>query len=317
MEYRDFGASGLRVSTLAYGAMGIAQDPGLEGGVAPSLLAALDAGVTLVDTARAYRDSETIIRRTLAEWPGERPVISTKLMPGSRDAFRWPAPLETSYTPASIRASVDGSLAALGVERLDIVHLHQWHHAWTHDPAWRETLFDLHREGKVGLVAVSAQDHEHDALLEAVSAGYLDGAQVIVNLFESRPLNAFLPLAVSKGVGVIARCALDSGGLSGLLGDDDFATRPFLKRAPVTEYRARAAALTGQFVPEAATDLADLAIRFGLSAPGVSSVTLGMNSNAFVASAVASAARGALDDETMDAIRKQHVWSKNFYEGLA
>ena len=54
MEQRPYGDTGLTVSALAYGAMSVAQDPDIRDGVAPSLLAALEGGVTLIDTARAY-----------------------------------------------------------------------------------------------------------------------------------------------------------------------------------------------------------------------------------------------------------------------
>lgn len=301
------------MSALAYGAMSIAQDPGLSGQVAPSLLRALEAGVTLVDTARLYPGSEEIVAATLRQWAGPRPVISTKLATLDYGAFRFHAPLAKAYPPEAIRRSVEASLAALQVERLDIVHLHQWHYAWTHEPAWLETLTRLREEGKVGAIAVSAQDHEHDALLEAVSMGLVDGVQLILNLFESRPMNSILPLCAARGVGVIARCVLDSGGLTGTLAAEDFVARRFLKHAPVAEYQARAAALEAAFAP---ASLTELAIRFSLSVPGVSSMTLGMPEARMVDEAVAAIAKGALPAGAVEAIRREHVWSKNFYERI-
>ena len=316
MERRRYGSTDMDVSTIAYGAMSIRNDPGLRAGVAPSLLAALENGINLIDTARAYGDSEAIIAATLKEWRGERPLISTKVAPLSRETFRFYRPVEETYTAHSIRSSVEKSLAALHVETLDIVHLHQWHYLWTHETEWRDTLQKLRQEGKLRYIAVSAQDHEHDALLEAISRKSIDGAQIIVNLFESRPMNSVLPLAQVRGVGVIARCVYDSGGLSGSLSRKEFAERPFLKFAPFDEYQARLQALRDAFVPKYVADISELALRFVLSIAGVTSVTLGMSTVEMVRGACVAASKGRLDDEAVKAIWRHHVWSKNFYEKL-
>ena len=316
MTPRPYGKSGLMVSPVAYGAMGVALDPDLKDGVAPSLMAALEGGVSLIDTARVYPGSEAIVAATLQAWRGPRPLISTKVRSLDREGWRVPVTLERAYTPASIRASVEESLAVLKTETLDIVHLHQWHYGWTHELGWLETLQALKVEGRLRAIAVSVQDHEHDAALELVSRGLVDGVQVIVNLFESRPANALLPLAKAKGVGVIARCVYDSGGLTGTLRPADFAARPFLRHAPVEQYRARLAALEAAFVPGAAVNLAELALRFALSLEGVSCATLGLADKALVGPALAVAAKGPLSEEVVARLRREHVWTKNFYEAL-
>ena len=316
MEKRGYGNTGLEVSLLTYGAMTIAADPELKDGIAPSLLAALERGVNLVDTARAYGRSEEIVRATLAAWTGPKPLISTKVRSQVRDAWRFACPVAEAYPPAGIRASVEESLRALGVERLEIVHLHQWHYDWTHDLSWLETLHALRDEGKLRCIAISTQDHEHDAAMELVSRGLVDGAQTIVHLFESRAANALLPLSAGRGVGVIARCALDSGGLSGALDEAGFAARPFLKHANYGDYTARLEALQSAFIPKFADNLPELALRFVASLPGVSTITLGLSERRFVEAATADLAKGPLPAEAVTAIRREHVWSRNFYERL-
>jgi aryl-alcohol dehydrogenase-like predicted oxidoreductase len=316
MELRSYGSTGLDVSAIAYWAMTIAQDPQLRDGVAASLMRALERGVTLIDTARVYPKSEELIASTLRAWRGPRPIISTKLHSASRDAYRFHCPISEANPRSRIRESVDGSLRALGVERLDIVHLHQWHYRWTHERAWLDALHELREEGKIRCIAVSAQDHEHDALLEAVSAGLIDGVQVIFNVFESRPMSSLLPLARERGVGVIARCIYDSGGLSGALSAEDFRARRFLQHAPYEQYQARLDELQRRFVPAEAGSIAELALRFALSTPGVSAVTLGMPDARLVDQAIDAAARGPLTPAAVDAIRREHVWTRNFYERL-
>lgn len=317
MELREFGTTGLRTSAIAYGAMSLAQDPGIRRGVAPSLLRALELGVSLIDTARAYRDSESLIASTLRAWHGPRPLISTKLQSASREAYRFHRPIAEAYPPEQIRASVEASLRALEVQRLDIVHLHQWHYLWMHERAWLDTLWKLREEGKIGCIAISAQDHEHDALLEIVSQRLVDGVQIIFNVFESRPLSALLPLARQRGIGVIARCVYDSGGLSDGLTREELAARRFLLHAPYEQYAARLTELRERFVPHVAASIAELALRFVLSAPGVSTATIGMPTPELVESAVRIATAPLLPPDAMDVLRREHVWTRNFYERLA
>jgi aryl-alcohol dehydrogenase-like predicted oxidoreductase len=317
MELRPYGASGMQVSLLAYGAMTISADSGLKDGVAPSLLAALEQGVNLIDTARLYPGSEAIVAATLRAWSGGDVFVSTKLGSLARDAWRFPCRVGEAYPPGQIRRSVEESLAALGRDRLDIVHLHQWWYDWTHDLSWLEALHALRDQGKVRCIAVSVQDHEHDAALELLSRGLVDGVQVIVNLFESRPANSLLPLARRVGAGVIARCALDSGGLGGAISEAEFARRRFLRHAPFADYAARATALEAEFIPACADSMPELALRFAASLPGVSSITLGMPEAHFVEAAAADLAKGLLPDDAVRKIRREHVWSRNFYEKLA
>lgn len=316
VKTRAYGNSGLQVSEVTYGAMTLAHDRAIKKGVAPSLLRALEQGVSLIDTARIYPGSEEIIASTLRAWQGPRPLISTKVQPSSRETFRFHRPLAEAYTPQSIRASVEASLRTLQVERLDIVHLHQWHYLWTHERAWFDALNELRAAGKIRCIAISAQDHEHDALLEVISQKLIDGVQVIFNLFESRPMSAVLPLAQQRGVGVIARCIYDSGGLSDALSMQDFVNRPFLKHAPYAQYMERLDELRRKFVPSIASSLPELALRFVLSVPGVSTATIGMSDTALVDSALAAASLGPLPDAVVETIRREHVWTRNFYERL-
>ena len=187
---------------------------------------------------------------------------------------------------------------------------------WTHEREWFDALNELRTAGKIRCIAISAQDHEHDAVLEVISQGLIDGVQIIFNLFESRPMSALLPLAGQRGVGVIARCVYDSGGLSGLLSMEDFFNRPFLKHAPYGQYRERVDELQRRFIPLIAASLPELALRFALSVPGVSTVTVGMPDTALVDATLAAAALGPLPTATVETIRREHVWTRNFYERL-
>jgi aryl-alcohol dehydrogenase-like predicted oxidoreductase len=315
LHKRPFGSTGLQVSAVTYGAMTIATDPELRDGVAPSLLRALERGVSLIDTARVYRDSEAIIGKTLREWRGERPLLSSKVAPRSLTAFRSHVPMRDSFTPESIAASVDQSLANLGVDCLDVLHLHQWFYLWTHEDDWLEAMRRLKQQGKIRCIAVSAQDHEHDALLEAMSRGLVDSVQFIFNVFESRPAVSLLPLAARKGIGTIARCVLDSGGLTGALDRAGFERTLFLRHAPFDEYQQRLGALR-ELCKDGDMNLSELALRFALTHPAVSTLTVGMASSDLVERNLAAAEKGPLPAELFEQLRKHHVWTKNHYERL-
>ncbi|MFY7926277.1 MAG: aldo/keto reductase [Aquidulcibacter sp.] len=316
MDQRKFGKTGWRVSPISYGAMGIALDPDLNNGISPSLLLALEKGMTMIDTARIYPGSEEIIGKSLRAWKGEKPLISTKIAPLTAKTFRQFRPLASAFTPQSIRDSVEASLRALGVERVDVLHLHQWFYLWSFEPAWFDSLHKLQREGKIGAIAVSAQDHEHDALLEIIRSNMVDCIQFIFNIFESRPKVSVLPLAEKHGVATIGRCVLDSGGLSGTLTEAQFAQNLFLKHAPFSDYQKRLDALRTAYVGTHANSLGELAVRYALSDQRLSTITLGCPTRALVHANLQAAANGPLPQAIVDEITTYHVWTKNHYERL-
>lgn len=316
MLQRMLGNTGETVSAIAFGAMAIARDPELANGVSPALLAALENGVSLIDTARGYPHSEQIVGETLRAWGGARPLISSKLLPLTTATFRRHLAIEKAYTPRSIIESVDASLRALGVETIDIIHLHQWFFQWGKEPDWLATLHDLRRAGKMRFLAISAQDHEHDALLDAVDRRIIDCVQFIYNVFELRPSVSLLPLAQERGVGTIARCVLDSGGLTDGLHPELFAATPFLRHLPFAEYRRRTDRLRAAYVGSVVDSLDELAVRFILSDRRVSSMTLGLQSRGFVARNFDHISNGPLPPTVVEDIRLNHVWSKNGYEAI-
>src|ERR671926_297809 len=121
MEQRPLGRTGADVSVVGLGTWQLGGDWGDvdDDSAADVLDAALDAGVTLLDTADVYGDgrSEEHIRRALVA-RSERPFVATK-------AGRRADPFEAAqYTPENLRAWIDRSRRNLGVETLDLVQLH-------------------------------------------------------------------------------------------------------------------------------------------------------------------------------------------------
>ena len=106
MEYRRLGKTGRDVSVIGFGAWAIGGSWGTvdDADSLRALHAAADAGVTLIDTADVYGDgrSEQVIRRFLAERPGERFFVATKMCRR--------APLDVrEYTPEAFRGWIDRS----------------------------------------------------------------------------------------------------------------------------------------------------------------------------------------------------------------
>ncbi|MGY1637361.1 aldo/keto reductase [Geodermatophilus sp. SYSU D00742] len=210
MEQRPLGRTGADVSVVGLGTWQLGGDWGdVDDDTAADVLdAALDAGVTLLDTADVYGDgrSEQRIRRALVARP-DRPFVATK-------AGRRADPFEAAqYTPEHLRAWVDRSRRNLGVETLDLVQLHCPPPAVYTDQRVYDTLDGFVADGSIAAYGVSVE-----TVAEALTALEHPGVQtvqVILNVFRRKPLEELLPAAAEAGVGVLARVPLASGLLTG------------------------------------------------------------------------------------------------------
>jgi aryl-alcohol dehydrogenase-like predicted oxidoreductase len=152
--------------------------------------------------------------------------------------------------------------------------------------------------------------------LQLVASGLVDTVQVIYNVFHQRPEERLLPACQDHGVGVIVRVALDEGGLTGRITadtrfpDGDFRSRYFRDDRPAQVQR-RVRALT-EDLGISADQTADVALRYVLSAPAVSTVIAGMRS---VRNVERNAATMDGPPLTADQVRKlkDHRWERNFY----
>ncbi len=210
MEQRPLGRTGAEVSVVGLGTWQLGGDWGdVDDDTAEVVLeAALDAGVTLLDTADVYGDgrSEQRIRKALAPRP-DRPFVATK---AGRRADPFTA---EQYTPANLRAWIDRSRRNLGVDTLDLVQLHCPPPAVYSDQQVYDTLDDLVDTGAIAAYGVSVE-----TVAEGLAALQHPGVatiQVILNVFRRKPLEELLPAAARAGVGILARVPLASGLLTG------------------------------------------------------------------------------------------------------
>ncbi|TFL16306.1 aldo/keto reductase [Jannaschia formosa] len=310
---RPFARAGWQVSEIGFGAWAIGGTWGRvdETDARAALHAALDAGVTFIDTADVYGDgrSERIIAEVLAERGGPRPLVATKL------GRRLDPHVSAGYTAANMEAFVDRSLRNLRSERLDLVQLHCPPAPVLYDPEVFGALDDLKSRGKIAQYGVSVEKVEEG--LKALEWPGVVSVQVIYNMLRQRPAELLLPRARAMGVGVIVRVPLASGLLTGKMdrastfeADDHrafnrdgsafdrgetFAGVPF-------EVGLEAVEALRPHVPGGAT-LAQTALRWILMTDGVSTVIPGAKSAAQAEANAAAAGLAPLPQTAMEAVR--------------
>ncbi|MCU1538030.1 MAG: aldo/keto reductase [Humibacillus sp.] len=211
MDTRQLGHTGRQVSVVGLGCWQLGADWGAveETDAMAVLHAALDAGVTFLDTADVYGDgrSETLIGRLLAERPDADVTVATKM--GRRADPLVPE----AFTLEAFRGWTDRSRRNLGVARLDLVQLHCPSTAVYSDDRVYDALDTLVEQGAIAAYGVSVETCEE--ALTAIARPHVATVQIILNAFRRKPLEAVLPAAHQAGVGIIARVPLASGLLSG------------------------------------------------------------------------------------------------------
>ena len=321
MIYRPLGNTTYTVSEVGYGAWGIGG--GLWKGSQDdasrlALRTAVDRGVTFIDTALAYNEGHS--ERLIAELRREagRPlVIATKIPPKNR---RWPAvdgtPLKDAFPAAHIRSCTEESLRNLGIDTIDLQQFHVWSDAWSNEREWQDEIQRLRQEGKVRHWGISINDHQPWNVLKTLDGGLISTVQVICNIFDQSPADQLFPMCADRGIGVIVRVPFDEGGLLGTINPDtkfessDFRANYFRgnRKQQVQERTDRLKTLLG----EEAKTLPELALRFVLSHPAVSTVIPGMRSVRNV-EANCSFSDGRSLSQALLTQLKDHRWQRNFY----
>jgi aryl-alcohol dehydrogenase-like predicted oxidoreductase len=321
VKYRPLGRTGIEVSEIGYGAWGIGgsqwggadDDESLQ-----ALHRAIDLGLNFIDTALVYGDgrSERLVGQVVRERP-ETIHVATKVPPKNRI---WPAPdgvpADDAFPGDYVRECAERSLANLGLERIDVLQFHVWSDDWADQGTWRTAIDQLRAEGKIAAFGVSINNHEPANALRLIATGAVDTVQVIYNVFDQSPEDELFPACREHGVGVIARVPLDEGGLTGTIDPDtefpegDFRSAYFRgdRRREVHD-RATAIAQDLGIAPE---DLAEIALRFVLSEPTVSTAIPGMRSTRNVERNVAVSDGRGVPDGWREKLRR-HRWVRDFY----
>ena len=314
MIYRPLGRTGMRVSTVSFGAWAIGGSWGAvdESESMRALHAAIDAGVNFIDTADVYGDgrSERLIARLRRERPGEVIHVATKA------GRQLPVQTPEGYTRANLTAWVDRSLTNLEVDALDLLQLHCPHPAVYDRPEVFSILDDLVRAGKLRHYGVSVETVEEAT--RAIGHPNVRTVQIIFNMFRQKPAEAFFGAARAKQVGILARVPLASGLLTGkLTATSTFAAddhRQFNRHGEAFDQGETFSgvpydiALTAvdalrPLVPAGAT-IAQFALRWILMFDAVTCAIPGAKTPAQARDNAAAATIAPLDEATMAAVRR-------------
>ncbi|WP_328782644.1 aldo/keto reductase [Streptomyces canus] len=315
VEKRTLGRTGRPVSVIGLGTWQLGADWGSvdEDDALAVLDAAMDSGVTFVDTADVYGDgrSERLIGRLLKGLGAdlaEQVFVATKL---GRRAPQVPE----EFTLDNFRAWTDRSRTNLGVETLDLVQLHCPPTPVFGSDGVYDALDTLVDEKRVAAYGVSVETCEE--ALTAIARPGVASVQIILNPFRLKPLQRVLPAARSAGVGIIARVPLASGLLSGKyrpdskFGSDDHRTYNRGGDAfDVGETFSGVDYDTGVAAAREFTELApsgmtpaQTALRWILQQPGVTSVIPGARSSAQVLANASAAWMPALPPSILTAVQ--------------
>jgi aryl-alcohol dehydrogenase-like predicted oxidoreductase len=217
MEHRRLRSTGYDVSAVGLGTWNIGGDwaevPEEDAEARRPVEAALDAGVTFVDTADVYGDgrSERVVGEVVADRDDD-PVVATKA------GRRLDPHVAEDYDLAHLERFVDRSLETLGVDELDLLQLHCPPTDASYRPGTFDALATLRDRGKLAHAGVSVERVEE--ALKAIEYDVIETVQIIFNPFRQRPAERFFEAARREDVGVVVRVPLASGLLAGAVDAD-------------------------------------------------------------------------------------------------
>lgn len=316
MNYRHFGRTNWQVSEIGYGMWGMGGWTGSDDQESmQSLQRAVELGCNFFDTAWAYGagKSEGLLGKLVRANPERRLYTATKIPPKN---LKWPSRREYSlddcYPPDHIEHYVESSLQNAGLSSFDLMQFHTWEDHWLNDDRWLHKLTDLKRQGLIHAIGISLNRWEPWNGVKTVESGAIDAVQVIYNIFDQNPQDELFPACRKHEVAVIARVPFDEGTLTGTLTKES--------RWPAGDWR------NTYFVPEnlfASVDRAEalqplipagmampeVALRFILAEPAVSTIIPGMRKIRHVEANLAASAAGPLPAALVKELGK-HRWDR-------
>jgi aryl-alcohol dehydrogenase-like predicted oxidoreductase len=316
MKTRRFGRLGWQVSEIGYGMWGLAGWTGRDDDeTRNSLKLAVELGCNFFDTAFAYGEghSEKLLGELVRESPKHRLYTASKIAPKNRI---WPSQrgfaLDDVFPADFIRKSTERSLKNLGLPMLDLMQFHVWEDDWALDTRWQNAVADLKAQKLIGGIGISINRWEPANAIRSIRTGLIDAVQVIYNIFYQNPMDELFPVCREHDVAVIARVPFDEGTLTGTLTKDstwpegDWRNTYFVPAnlIPSVERADRLKPL----VPKSMT-MAEMALRFDLSNPDVTTIIPGMRKPENVKANLAASAAGPLPAELLKQL-SSHRWDR-------
>jgi aryl-alcohol dehydrogenase-like predicted oxidoreductase len=316
MKYRRFGRTDWMVSEIGYGMWGMGGWTGSDDQESlDSLQRSVELGCNFFDTAWGYGagHSEGLLGQLVRSNPDQRLYTATKMPPKN---FKWPSrreyTLDDCFPPDHIEEYVHKSLENLGLESIDLIQFHTWEDSWVQDERWYTKLDALRSQGLINAIGISINRWEPWNGVQAVRSGMIDAVQVIYNIFDQNPEDELFPACDEHDVAVIARVPFDEGSLTGNLTlestwpEGDWRNSYFVpENLKASVERADALA---PLVPEDLT-MPEMALRFILNNPTVSTIIPGMRKLRHVESNIAASDAGPLPED-LHAKLRPHRWDR-------
>jgi aryl-alcohol dehydrogenase-like predicted oxidoreductase len=316
MNFRRLGHAGFQVSEVSHGLWGMGSWPDSNDEQSRAALQlSADLGCNFYDSAWAYGDgkSDGMLGDLIRSNKSKRLFAASKVPPLNR---KWPASPKDAYAdvfPAEhVYQYADMLRRKLQVSCIDLLQFHVWDDSWTRATEFQSTITQLKRDRIIRAFGISLNRWEPQNGIGALRTGAVDVVQVIYNIFEQAPEDELFPVCEELNIGVIARVPLDEGSLGGRLTLDT--------KFPEGDWRA------GYFNPDNLREtververlrkvvprnmtMSQLALRFVLSHPAVTTVIVGMRNPEHVRKNLAVSDAGPLDPELLAAL-KQHRWDR-------
>jgi aryl-alcohol dehydrogenase-like predicted oxidoreductase len=318
METRTFGRTGLKLSILGFGcgAVGGLMVRGKPADQERAIARALEAGVNYFDTAVQYGngESEKNLGRALEKLKPKNAIVGTKVRLPTSDFGR---------IEDAVGTSLEGSLRRLGMERVDIFHLHNaitvegGGEALSVKQVLEEVLPAFARLRQKGMIRFSGITGVGDtaALHQVIDAREIESAQIVYNMlnpsaatalptrYPAQDYGRLFERTQAAGVGVIGIRVLAGGALSGSAERDPIAGPPPAPIGSANSYEAdlaRAPRLLPLVQEGFAENLAEAAIRFAISQPAVGTILVGMATPEQFETALAAVQKGSLPRAALD-----------------
>ena len=239
--------------------------------------------------------------------------MATKIPPKNR---KWPSrpeyQLRDVFPADYIIEYTEKSLQNLGIETIDLQQFHVWEDGWAQQDEWKEAIARLTEQGKVKAWGISINRWEPNNSLQTLQTGLIDAVQVIYNIFDQAPEDKLFPLCRELNLGVIARVPFDEGTLTGTMTKettfpkDDWRSTYFVPEnlnASIDHADALKPLIPGGM------DLPEVALRFILSNPDVSTTIPGMRTLRNVVANMSASDDKELPVDLLNELKK-HRWDR-------
>ena len=316
MKYRRFGRAGWQVSEIGYGMWGMVDWKGNDPEeVWRALNRSVELGCNFFDTAWGYGEgkSEALLGRLVRAHPEKRLYTATKIPPKN---LQWPSrhefTLDDCFPPDHIEKYVYISLKNAGLESFDLMQFHVWEDGWIDDNRWVKKMEALRAQGLFHALGLSINRWEPWNGLRTVRSGHVDAVQVIYNIFDQNPEDALFPACREMDVAIIARVPFDEGTLTGTLTQDskwqkgDWRNTYFVPKNLKSSVE-HANALK-PLIPPGMT-MPEMALRFILNNPGISTIIPGSGKVKHAESNMAASDKGPLPVD-LHAKLRPHRWDR-------